>query len=79
MKDTIQQKLSICPSCGQRSYRIICTAKIKTATRRRYVCDLCKFRESKYELDEETYEKWKRYEYVLGKIKELVTYLKFKN
>jgi hypothetical protein len=30
-------------------------------------------------LDEETYEKWKRYEYVLGKIKELVTYLKFKN
>lgn len=79
MKDTIQQKLSLCPSCGQRSYRIICTAKIKTATRRRYVCDLCKFRESKYELDEETYEKWKRYEYVLGKIKELVTYLKFKN
>ena len=79
MKDTVQQKLSLCPSCGQKSYRIICTAKIKTATRRRYVCDLCKFRESKYELDEATYEKWKRYEYVLSKIKELVLFFKFKN
>jgi transcriptional regulator NrdR family protein len=79
MKDSIQQKLALCPSCGEKSYRIICTAKITNATRRRYVCDLCEFRESKYELDEATYEKWKRYEYVLSKIKELVLFLKFKN
>jgi protein-arginine kinase activator protein McsA len=78
MKDTIKLKLAQCPNCKQKSYRITCTDRTSTATRRRYVCDLCKFKESKYELDEETYEKWKRYEYVLGKIKELVTYLKFK-
>jgi len=78
MGDSLSVKTNACPSCGNLSLKINHTCKIKHAFRRRYVCTKCDFKITKYEIDEETYQKWKRYEYVLTKIKELVTYLRFK-
>ena len=52
------QQMRECTHCGQKSFRVIETRQQKDARRRRYQCDLCGHRETRYELDQNIYEEF---------------------
>jgi predicted RNA-binding Zn-ribbon protein involved in translation (DUF1610 family) len=52
------QQMRECTHCGQKSFRVIETRQQKDARRRRYQCDLCGHRETRYELEQEIYEEF---------------------
>lgn len=52
------QQMRECTHCGQKSFRVIETRQQKDARRRRYQCDLCGHRETRYELDQDIYEEF---------------------
>ncbi len=53
---TAYQQMKDCPKCGDRSFRIIETRKIQDAQRRRYKCDVCGHRDTRYEINQKSYE-----------------------
>ena len=53
---TAYQQMKDCPKCGDRSFRVIETRKIQDAQRRRYKCDICGHRDTRYEINQKSYE-----------------------
>ena len=52
------QQMKGCPGCGQTRFRVIETRRQQDAQRRRYKCDVCGHRETRYELDQKNYEEY---------------------
>ena len=50
------QQMKACPGCGQTRFRVIETRRQQDVQRRRYKCDVCGHRETRYELNQQSYE-----------------------
>ena len=55
---TTYQQMKECPSCGETRFRVIETRRQQDAQRRRYKCDICGHRETRYELNQKNYEEF---------------------
>lgn len=55
---TAYQQMKGCPGCGETRFRVIETRRQQDAQRRRYKCDVCGHRETRYELNQENYEEY---------------------
>ncbi len=53
---TAYQQMKACPVCGETCFRVIETRRQQDAQRRRYKCDVCGHRETRYELSQQSYE-----------------------
>jgi len=55
---TAYQQMKECPGCGETRFRVIETRRQQDAQRRRYKCDVCGHRETRYEIDQKGYEEF---------------------
>lgn len=53
---TAYQQMKGCPSCGETRFRVLETRRQHDAQRRRYKCDVCGHRETRYEISQKSYE-----------------------
>jgi hypothetical protein len=64
--------LSLCPSCGYFSFRVIESRKSKLARRRRFGCDKCSHRATTHEVSDDFFQEAKRNLYVVEQLQKLM-------
>lgn len=48
--------MAVCPQCDSRTFKVSETRKTTDAQRRRYVCQTCDFRQTRFDISSETYD-----------------------
>jgi transcriptional regulator NrdR family protein len=48
--------MAVCPQCDSRTFKVAETRKTTDAQRRRYVCQTCDFRQTRFDISSETYD-----------------------
>ena len=66
-------ELSLCPSCGYFSLRVLESRKSKLARRRRYSCDKCSHRATTHEVTDQFFQEAKHNLYVIEQLHKLMT------
>ena len=61
-----------CPSCGKQTFKVTESRKTFEATRRRYTCSTCGFRQTMYEISSDAYEELKQLRSKLSLIRNTV-------
>jgi len=65
-------ELSLCPSCGYFSLRVLESRKSKLARRRRYSCDKCSHRATTHEVTDQFFQEAKENVRIIEKLKEML-------